>query len=74
MENVVIPVPEGYEVIDLKFQLKPCKKAVKKIPVAIKPKCCDLCRGPRDNGYEICARCTMRQYNDMLGPNAFCQC
>ena len=65
---ITIPVPDGYEIVDLKFQLKRKTAPIKKTPVSIERKRCDLCGGPRDNsGHDVCVKCTMRQYNDMLG-------
>ena len=53
----VIDIPDGYEIADLKFQLKPCKQV--KIPVVVKPRTrtCDICTTPCNA--DICSTCYM---------------
>lgn len=68
MSNIIIPVPEGFEVVDIKIQWKPCK-----IKVAPKEKSIKMCTSCGSKYEDYCLRCFMKAQAQFDKLNHDCQ-
>lgn len=80
-QTIELVAPPGYDVSEIRCVLKINKdKQVPapepKIPISIKKRSkvsnlCNICGAETDR--DVCAKCIMRQYHDLIGKNAECK-